>query len=98
MSNTNEWQYEYARKKYKIIDIFDDYVLSYKIGCMKPNPIIFLHALKKAKALPYNCVYIDDIPEFVYVARLMGIKAFQYKDFGKLKEDLTNLKVLSKPL
>ena len=88
LSNTNEWQYEYARKRYKIINIFDDYVLSYKVGCRKPNPLIFLKAIKKAKAFPFNCAYFDDIAEFVYAAKLMGIKAFQFKNFEKLKNDL----------
>ena len=94
LSNTNEWQYEYARKRYKIIDIFDDYVLSYKVGKRKPNPLIFMEAVKKSGVLPWNCVYIDDIPEFVFVARLMGIKAFQFRGFEKLKKDLENLGVL----
>jgi HAD superfamily hydrolase (TIGR01509 family) len=73
-------------------------VLSYKIGYRKPNPLIFLSALKKAKTLPFNCVYVDDIPEFVYIARLMGIKAFQYKNFEKLISDFKKLQISSKPL
>ena len=88
LSNTDVLHYEYIKNKYKIIDIFDDYVLSYKTGCRKPNPMIFLEALKKAKTLPFNCLYFDDIPEFVYAARLMGIRAFQFKNYAKLVEDL----------
>ena len=96
LSNTDILHFDYIKNKYKIIDIFDDYVLSYKVGYSKPNPLIFLSALKKAKALPFNCAYIDDIPEFVYVARLMGIRAFQYKNFGKLANDLKRVKVYQK--
>lgn len=88
LSNTNEWHYEFARKRYKIIDMFDDYVLSYKVSKRKPNPLIFLKAIKVAGALPFNIAYFDDIPEFVFIARLMGIKAFQYKNVDKLKKDL----------
>ena len=51
-------------------------------------------ALKKAKTLPFNCLYFDDIAEFVYVARAMGIRAFQYKNYKKLKEDLSNAGIL----
>ena len=88
LSNTNEWQYEYARKKYKIIDIFDDYVLSHKVGKRKPNPFIFMEAIKKSKTMPWNCLYFDDIAEFVIMARLLGIRAHQYSGSLKLKDVL----------
>ena len=88
LSNTNEWQYEYARKKYKIISLFDDYVLSYKLGMRKPNPLIFIEVIKKSGTYPWNCAYFDDIPEFIVMARLIGIKAFQYKHNKKIKNDL----------
>ena len=94
LSNTNEWQYEYARKRYKIIDIFDDYVLSYKVGMRKPNPFIFIEAIKKSKAMPWNCAYFDDIAEFVYASKMIGIKAFQFKNIDKLKDDLKKVTIL----
>ena len=98
LSNTDALHFPYIRNKFKVINAFDELILSYEIGCMKPNPLIFLNALKKAKTLPFNCVYIDDIPEFVYVARLMGIRAFQYKNFKKLKSDLSKVGILTKTL
>ena len=94
LSNTNELQYEYVKKNYSIVDIFDEHVLSYEVGYTKPNPMIYLTALKKARTLPFNCTYFDDIPEFVNVARLMGINAFQYKNTEKLRKDLNKLKIL----
>lgn len=91
LSNTNAWQYEYVKENYKIVDIFDEHVLSYEVGCRKPNPLIFLKALKKAKTLPFNCVYFDDIPLFVNTAKLMGIKAFQFSNCRKLILDLSKV-------
>jgi len=88
LSNTNERQYEFARKRYKIIDLFDDYVLSYKVGYRKPNPLIFIEAIKKSKACPWNCVYFDDIAGFVHIARLMGIKSFLYKNSAQMSDIL----------
>ena len=73
LSNTDEVHFAYIREKFKIVNAFDEQVLSYKVGHRKPNPLIFLQALKKANTLPFNCVYFDDIPEFVYV-----IKYFQF--------------------
>ncbi|MDP3765162.1 MAG: HAD family phosphatase [Nanoarchaeota archaeon] len=98
LSNTDEMHFEYIKSKYRVVNVFDEWILSYEIGYRKPNPLIFLSALRKAKTLPFNCVFIDDIPEFVYVARLMGIRAFQYKNFEKLVGDLNKVKVLTKVL
>lgn len=94
LSNTDILHFEYIKNKYKIIGKFEDYVLSYKVGFRKPSPLIFLAALKKAKSLPFNCIYIDDIPDFIRIARLMGIKAFQYKSYENLVSDLNKANVL----
>lgn len=88
LSNTNVLQYEYVKKRYKILDMFDEQVLSYKEGMRKPNPGIFMKAVQKAGALPWNCAYFDDMPQFVWAARMLGIRAFQYRDVEKLKKDL----------
>ncbi|MBI2646889.1 HAD family phosphatase [Candidatus Woesearchaeota archaeon] len=98
LSNTDIMHFEYIKNKYEIINIFDEYVLSYKVGYRKPNPIIFIETLKKAKPMPFNCAYFDDIPEFIFVARLLGIRAFRYRNFEKLVKDLRKINVLTKPL
>lgn len=95
LSNTDILHFNYIKNKFRIVGAFDEYVLSYKTGCRKPNPLIFLHALGKAKSLPFNCVYIDDIKEFVYMAKLVGMKSFQYKNFKKLIFDLKSLGILN---
>lgn len=88
LSNTNVLQYEYAKKKFKILKLFDEHIASHEVGCRKPNPLIFLKAIKKSKTLPFNIAYFDDIPEFVLITRFMGIKAFKFKDYDKLVSDL----------
>ncbi|MBI2558098.1 HAD family phosphatase [Candidatus Woesearchaeota archaeon] len=98
LSNVDVWHWEYIKNKFNVLDEFDDYALSYRLGCMKPNPFIFLDALKKSKTSPWNCMYFDDIARFIYVARLFGIKSFQYKSVEKLIKDLKNTNVLSKTL
>lgn len=93
LSNTDEIHFTHIRNNYKILDIFDDFVLSYEVGYKKPNPLIYLYALKKAKTFPNKIVYIDDIYRFVRVARSFGIKSIQYKDIQKLKTDLKCMNV-----
>lgn len=94
LSNTDELHYNFIKKKFPILNYFDDFVLSYKAGMRKPNPLIFIEAVKKSKTTPWNCAYFDDVTEFIIVARLMGIKAFRYKNSDKLKNDLKKSSII----
>lgn len=91
LSNTNYLQYEHCKKKFKILKLFDERIASHEVGMRKPNPLIFLKAAEKAGTLPFNCAYFDDIKEFIHIARIMGVKAFQYKNTEKLRKDLKNM-------
>ena len=93
LSNTDEIHFTYVRNNYKILDIFDNFVLSYKVGYKKPNPFIYLHALKKAKTFPNKILFIDDILKFVLVAKFFGIKSVQYKSIQQLKSDLSRMNI-----
>ena len=93
LSNTNALQYEYCKRKFKVLKLFDERIASHEAGMRKPNPLIFLKAVRKAGTLPFNCAYFDDIIEFIYAARCLGIKAFQYKNTEKLRKDLKNIGV-----
>ena len=81
LSNADEIHFTHLNNKHNLTKIFDDFVVSYKIGHMKPSPKIYLHALKKACAFPAKVAYIDDIKEFVSASKLFGIKGIQYIDF-----------------
>jgi len=96
LSNTNEANYNFFSKKYSIFDIFDDYVLSYKVGSLKPESKIYEVALGKALCKPEECVFIDDNRKFVNAAKKLGINAIQY-DYRKhldLEKKLKELRVL----
>ncbi|MBI2655143.1 HAD family phosphatase [Candidatus Woesearchaeota archaeon] len=94
LSNTNVLQYEYCKKRFKVLKLFDERIASHEVGMRKPNPFIFLKAVQKAGVLPFNCAYFDDIAEFIYAARCLGIRAFQYKNTEKLRKDLKKIRVL----
>ena len=93
LSNTDKIHFDYIKAKYKILNIFDDLIVSYKVGYKKPNPFIYLKAIKKSKTLLNSILYIDDIPEFVLVAKFFGIKSIQYKNIQQLKSDLRKLNI-----
>lgn len=74
LSNTDVMRYGFIKKRFPEILIFDDYVLSYEVGAMKPDPQIYRVALKRARAKPEECVFIDDIKENVDAAIGLGIR------------------------
>ena len=55
----------------------DCYTSSKEVGVMKPNPEIYLTALKKLDVLPSQCLYVDDFEEEVIGAQNLGIKSFR---------------------
>jgi len=93
LSNTDVVNFAYSKKKYRILDVFDELILSFRMGYSKPNPLVYLHAIKKAKTLPNKILYIDDIYNYVETAKSFGIKSIQYKTFEKLKKDLGQMNV-----
>jgi putative hydrolase of the HAD superfamily len=63
-------------------------VLSYKVGAMKPSPVIYAEAVKHARCEPGECFFTDDIPAYVEAARANGLDAEQFTGYEKLVTDL----------
>lgn len=91
LSNTSEWDWDCMIKTAPEILTFDTITKSYEAGAMKPSEIIFKDALKKLKLKPEECVYTDDILEYVEVAKSLGFKAFQFTDVEKFINDLLTM-------
>ncbi|MEW6095247.1 MAG: HAD family phosphatase [bacterium] len=100
LSNTNELHFEFAKDKFDILNLIDEYILSYKVGFSKPSPEIFYEALKKAKVDASRCIYIDDIKEHVISANKVGMKGVLFKSIDGLKRNLAKygVKLYSTPL
>lgn len=75
LSNTCISHFRHARERFPVLDLFDDYVLSYEVGAIKPDPEIFAHALTRIHCAPEECFYTDDIPEYVAMGRRFGLRA-----------------------
>lgn len=93
LSNTNEAHFNFIRETYKILDLFDAFIVSHEVGRQKPHPAIYKEALKIAGTLPKETFYTDDIPSLVDAARVIGIRAFQYMGHEELKRQLSKLGV-----
>jgi len=93
LSNTSEWDFKYGEKPIEIFDLFDALSLSFKVKAMKPENKIFLDSLSKLHLRPEECVYIDDIEEYVKAANQMGIHGIHYISYEKLINSLKRLDI-----
>ncbi len=95
LSNTNDMQFGYLSRVYPLIGEFDDYVLSYQVGCLKPDPEIYRVALEKSGALPEDSLFVDDMSENIRAAEQMGMKGLVFTGERQLREDLERLGILT---
>ena len=73
------------------LKLFDDTVLSFEHGVIKPSKGIFFLSAKRLEANPENCVFIDDRQKHIDGAKDSGMKGVRYKDFEQMKAELERL-------
>ncbi len=93
VSNTNEAHFDFIRATYDILDVFDEFIVSHKVGKQKPHAKIFTEALKAAGNPPKETFYTDDMEKFILSARSMGIRAFQFTGHRDLLSVLEKLNI-----
>lgn len=79
-----------CRKKgyYKI---FSPVFISCEVGLTKSDGGIYKLVFKKLKVKPEECVMIDDNPDYLVVARKIGLKTILFKNPNQLKIELRKL-------
>ena len=80
LSNTSKPHFDFLNERYDLLGEFDDFVVSYEVGAMKPEPEIFEAALSRIGCEPGECFYTDDIPAYVAQGRAFGLQAEVYTD------------------
>jgi glucose-1-phosphatase len=94
LSNTDALHTEYWQELLgNDMKLFKEVILSFEVHKAKPDPEIFRIALQKLEAMPAECIYIDDVLEYVEAARKLGINAIQFKSYRQLKSDFKKLGV-----
>jgi putative hydrolase of the HAD superfamily len=91
LSNTDVKHFAFIRRTFPEIFFFDDYVLSYEVGLMKPDPRIYEIALERAKARPGECVFIDDLEENTEAAAKLGIQVIHFGPETDIEAELRKL-------
>jgi putative hydrolase of the HAD superfamily len=94
LSDTNEIHFGYVRGRVEILDLFDDFILSYQVGAMKPEARIFQEALRRSGLPADACVFVDDRPACVEGAARVGMHAVQFRSAERLVDELRDLGVV----
>jgi len=94
MSNTSIGHFEFVRRQFSVLDLFDDFVLSYEVGVLKPAAAMYEAALQKIDCRPQECFYTDDIPAYVSASRAFGFEAEVFTGLLNLNSHLTGRGVI----
>lgn len=77
-SNTNAIHCPWIFETYPEFALFDDAVLSFEVGAIKPHPPIYHHAIEVHGLEPERTLYIDDLPENIATGREFGFHCHPY--------------------
>lgn len=94
LSNVSRLHYEYIEKKFDIMKIFDEVILSYAVGAIKPEHVIFEDAVRRAGGDKSAVLYIDDREDLITEATKFGIESIKFENADKLKTELIRRSVL----
>lgn len=92
LSNTCEAHWEFAAKKFRVLDqLFSPVITSYEVQSMKPDGAIYESAAKAAGCSPTELFFVDDRHENVEGARAQGWQAELFTSPVQLGNDLERL-------
>jgi HAD superfamily hydrolase (TIGR01509 family) len=72
-------------------NLFDDFVLSYEVGLLKPDPQMFELAAERLGIETGEAVMVDDKERYCIAATDIGMKAVQFESLAQFKADLEKL-------
>jgi HAD superfamily hydrolase (TIGR01509 family) len=93
LSNTDPIHVAHLESNFSFFQFFPRpaRIYSCAVRASKPSPVIFQAALKAVKTPASQAVFIDDILEYVQVARSLGLHAIQYLNPAQLRSELNSL-------
>ncbi len=94
LSNTSVSHMEFLLERYQIMQKFDDFVLSFEVGSVKPQPAIYEAALQAILCSPAECLYTDDLLPNIQGAVPFGLKTHLFTTASTLRHALAQEGVL----
>jgi FMN phosphatase YigB (HAD superfamily) len=94
LSDTNEIHFGYVKQTVEVLRLFDQFIVSYEVGAMKPGPRIYQEVLRRSGLPAEACVFIDDRTGNVEGAKRVGMQALQFTSPEQCAADLARLGVV----
>jgi glucose-1-phosphatase len=94
LSNTDPIHVAHLESTYDFFPFFPARIYSCSVHASKPNPLIYLEALKACKARAEEALFIDDIPAYVEAAQRLGMAGIAFQSEKQLKSDLAAMGVV----
>lgn len=95
LSNCSEWDYSYAIKLLPVIESFDVVTKSFEVKAMKLSKKIFEVTIQQLGVQPNECIYTDDIYEYVEVANSLGIDGIHFTGKDSFVRELEKRNILT---
>ena len=90
LSNESRELNDYRITTFKLHELFDGFFSSCYLGMRKPDPRIFKTAMEITQVRPEECVYFDDRPMLVNVAKKLGMNSILHQNVDTTKNILEN--------
>lgn len=91
LSNNNPPFYEHMKRSTDFERIFDRIIISFQEKMEKPNPLFFQKVFEHSNIKPQECIYVDDIDDFVKVAEQLGMHSITYVSVQQFLKELASL-------
>ncbi len=91
LSNTNEVHYDYLQERYNVARHFNELILSYKVGSVKPDHSIYHEVLQRSGMSAEQCLFVDDLEPNIKAAQEVGMNTIHFKGAQDLKERLEKM-------
>ena len=82
-----EWV-EYIEREHTFLKLFRLRFYSFDLHMRKNNPDTYWKILSQIDALPEECLFIDDRPMFLDVAKEVGLSTIQFDNSNQLRAAL----------
>jgi putative hydrolase of the HAD superfamily len=94
LSNVDIIRWTHVKSTFPDILLFDEFVLSFDIGATKPQPEIYLEAIRAGGVRPDQTLFIDDMQANIEGAERMGMKGLWHHPDADLASKLRNFGIL----
>jgi putative hydrolase of the HAD superfamily len=85
---------EYRIERFGLRDLFSAFFSSCYLGLLKPQPEHYRRAMQITQCPPEQCLFVDDRPMNIEVARILGMQPIQFISAAQLESELRAAGVL----